>query len=82
MLDDLKKKGYVTEQNYLNARGQVHYKEMIAGKTSSVEIAHLTGYTDVYVRLVVGGFRRLNPRNVAILQAIERVATGYETVCT
>lgn len=80
MIEELHKKGCLTDQNYLNEKGQVLFKEKIAGKTSSPELSRLTGYTDVYVRLLIGGFRPINKRNVVVLETIERIADGFAEI--
>ena len=78
MLDDLHKKRFLTKQNYLNKAGQVHFKEKVAGKTSSPMLSRLTGYTAVYVRLILGGFRPVNDKNIVVLETIDTIAADYD----
>ena len=80
MLDELHKKQLINESRYLTIKGQIYYKERIAGKSTSYKIGHLTGYTPEYVRLVLGGFMRVTARNIRILQAIENTALEYHSV--
>jgi hypothetical protein len=77
MIEELAKNGLMNEMRYLTLKGQVHFKEKVAGKTTSVVLGRLTGYTPVFVRMILGGFRRVNHNNVIILATIDRIAEGF-----
>lgn len=77
MFEELQEKSFVNATRYLTPRGQVHFKELAAGKVTAVQLGRITGFTSVYVRMVMGGFRRVTTTNIVILETIKRIADGY-----
>ena len=76
-IDELRERGLITEQRYLNEQGRVFYREKVAGKTNSAHVARLTGFTPEYIRQIIGGFMPVTANNSKVLEAIEHIAASF-----